>query len=128
MTPMFRRSMNRPTRKSSRNWPPGGRENMVSLSKAQTVEQDGQYYQQHYSSKIGEYYAPTQGQIIGQAIGKGAEAMGIAGNISGEQFEALLRGQDPGSDARLRMKTSRADASQRAGWDCTISPPKSISI
>jgi conjugative relaxase-like TrwC/TraI family protein len=101
---------------------------MVSFSKAQTVEHAGQYYEQHYSSKIGEYYAPTSGPIVGQVLGKGAEALGIAGGITAEQFEALLRGRDPASDMALRMKASRADANQRAGWDCTISPPKSISI
>src|SRR5690242_8002833 len=101
---------------------------MVSLSKAQSVGHASQYYEQHYSSKLGEYYAPTQERIVGQAMGKGAEALGIAGGITGEHFEALLRGQDPNSDMRLRMKANQADANQRAGWDITLSPPKSVSI
>ena len=101
---------------------------MVTFSKAQTVEHAGQYYKQHYSSKIGEYYAPTADPVVGVALGKGAEALGIAGDITAERFEALLRGQDPTSDLRIRMKSSRPDAVERAGWDCTISPPKSISI
>src|SRR5215471_20923477 len=101
---------------------------MVSFSKALTVEHAGNYYEQHYSPRIGEYYAPTQEQIVGQAIGKGAEALGITGDIKAAQFEALLRGRNPTTDAALRMKANRADASERAGWDCTISPPKSISI
>jgi conjugative relaxase-like TrwC/TraI family protein len=101
---------------------------VVSFSKALTVEHAGNYYEQHYSPKLGEYYAPTQGQIVGHAIGKGAEALGITGDITAEQFEALLRGRNPATDAALRMKANRADANERAGWDCTISPPKSISI
>jgi conjugative relaxase-like TrwC/TraI family protein len=101
---------------------------MVTFSKALTVEHAGNYYEQHYSTKIGEYYAPTQETIVGQAMGKGAEALGIAGDVTAEQFEALLHGRDPASDAMLRLKASRADANERAGWDCTMSPPKSISI
>jgi conjugative relaxase-like TrwC/TraI family protein len=101
---------------------------MVTFSKAQTVAHAGQYYELHYSSKIGEYYAPSAEPVVGHALGKGAEALGIAGDITAEQFEALLRGQDPNSDLRIRMKSSRPDAVERAGWDCTISPPKSISI
>jgi conjugative relaxase-like TrwC/TraI family protein len=101
---------------------------MVTFSKPMTIAHAGMYYEQHYSSQIGEYYAPTQAPIIGQALGKGAEALGLAGGVTAEQFEALLRGEDPSSGAVLRLKPSRAEANQRAGWDCTISPPKSISI
>lgn len=101
---------------------------MVSFSKPLTIAHAAQYYEQHYSPKVGEYYAPTEAQIVGQALGKGAAALGIAGDITAEQFETLLRGRDPNSNARIRLKANRADADERAGWDCTISPPKSISI
>ncbi len=101
---------------------------MVSLSKALTIQHAGNYYEQHYSPKIGEYYAPTNARIVGLAMGKGAEALGIAGDLTAAQFESLLRGQSPTSEVRLRMKVNDPHANQRAGWDITISPPKSISI
>jgi conjugative relaxase-like TrwC/TraI family protein len=100
---------------------------MVSVSDPLTVENAGNYYKVHYSA-AGEYYAPTEAPTIGQAIGKAAETLGIAGNITAEQFESLLRGIDPNSQMALRGAVSRPDAVQRAGFDMTFSPPKSISI
>jgi conjugative relaxase-like TrwC/TraI family protein len=70
---------------------------VVSIGKAMNVEAAGQYYDQHYSA-TGEYYAPDESPIIGQAIGSGAIALGLQGDVTTEQF------------------------------DITFSPPKSISI
>src|SRR5712691_9377569 len=99
---------------------------MVTFSKALSIENAGSYYRNHYST-VGEYYAPTQAPTIGQALGKGAAALGLAGDISADQFEALLRGQDPISGTVLRTKATHGEV-ERAGWDITLSPPKSISI
>jgi conjugative relaxase-like TrwC/TraI family protein len=100
---------------------------MVSLSDgAMTVEDAGAYYRQHYST-VGEYYAPGEEPTIGQVLGHGAEALGLQGDITAAQFEALLRGLDPASNAALRPKPSRGGP-ERAGWDVTLSPPKSVSI
>jgi conjugative relaxase-like TrwC/TraI family protein len=100
---------------------------MVSVSNALTVENAGSYYKAHYSAAA-EYYAPTGASAIGQAVGKGAEALGLAGPVTAEQFDSLLRGIDPNSGAVLRTGPSRADVTSRAGFDMTFSPPKSISI
>jgi conjugative relaxase-like TrwC/TraI family protein len=100
---------------------------MVSLSDgAMTVEDAGTYYHQHYST-VGEYYAPDQNPTIGQALGKGAAALGLQGDITAEQFEALLHGCDPTTGAVLRAKVTHGNI-ERAGWDMTLSPPKSVSI
>jgi conjugative relaxase-like TrwC/TraI family protein len=100
---------------------------VVSISEGLTVENAGSYFKAHYST-VGEYYAPTQAPTIGQAMGKGAEVLGIKGDITAEQFESLLRGLDPNSGAVLRTKATRAEATERAGFDMTFSPPKSVSI
>ncbi len=99
---------------------------MVTFSKALSIENAGSYYRNHYSA-AGEYYAPTQALTIGQTVGKGVEALGLPNDITAEQFEALLRGRDPATDAILRTKANHGDV-ERAGWDMTLSPPKSISI
>src|SRR5712692_2162342 len=99
---------------------------MVTFSKALSIENAGSYYRNHYSA-AGEYYAPTQAPTIGQTVGKGVEALGLPNDITAEQFEALLRGRDPATDAILRTKANHGDV-ERAGWDMTLSPPKSISI
>ncbi|HTW88054.1 MAG TPA: MobF family relaxase, partial [Candidatus Binataceae bacterium] len=100
---------------------------MVSVSDALSVENAGSYYRAHYSA-VGEYYAPTGTLAIGQAVGEGAETLGLAGPVTAEQFEALLHGIDPNSGAVLRTGPSRSDAAARAGFDLTFSPPKSVSI
>lgn len=100
---------------------------MVSVSDALTIENAGSYYRAHYSA-VGEYYSPTDIPAIGQAVGGGVEALGLAGPVTAEQFEALLRGIDLNSGALLRTGPSRSDATARAGFDMTFSPPKSISI
>src|SRR5215469_14548490 len=100
---------------------------MVSLSDgAMSVEDADNYYRQHYST-IGEYYAPDETATIGQMLGKGAEALGLQGEITAEQFAALLRGIDPVSGTLLRTAPSHG-SEQRAGWDVTLSPPKSLSL
>jgi conjugative relaxase-like TrwC/TraI family protein len=100
---------------------------MVSISPELSIENAGTYYRVHYST-VGEYYAPTEEPTIGQAIGQGAQALGISGAITAEQFESLLHGRDPISNAQLRAKPLWAEAEERAGFDITLSPPKSISI
>jgi conjugative relaxase-like TrwC/TraI family protein len=100
---------------------------MVSISKAMTVENAGHYYKAHLST-TGEYYAPPDATTIGHALGKGAEALSLKGDITAEQFNALLRGYDPHSNACLRTRATQAEATERAGFDITLSPPKSISI
>ncbi len=98
---------------------------MVSFSDgAMTIEQAVSYYRVHYSAA--GYYAGTEQGIIGRAVGRGAQALGL-GEVTADQFNAVLRGQDPTTQAALRIKASHGDT-ERAGWDCTISPPKSISI
>jgi len=100
---------------------------MVSLSDgAMTIEAAGTYYRQHYST-VGEYYAPDEKPTIGHALGEGAAALGLKGDITAEQFDALLHGVDPSSGLALRPKPNRGEV-ERAGWDITLSPPKSISI
>src|SRR5215469_2746404 len=100
---------------------------MVSLSDgAMSIEDAASYYRNHYST-IGEYFAPGADPTLGQALGQGAAALGLKGDISAEQFEALLHGQDPLTGAQLRAQATHGNV-ERAGWDITLSPPKSISI
>jgi len=98
---------------------------MVSFSDgAMTIEQAGSYYRAHYSAA--GYYAGTEQGIIGHAVGRGAQLLAVS-DLTAEQFEALLRGHHPTTQAELRTKATHGDT-ERAGWDCTLSPPKSISI
>ena len=100
---------------------------MVSLSKgAMNVAGAKMYFENHYS--VRDYYAEDESLANGYLLGRGAQALGLNGNeITAEQFDRLLQGRDPTSGAVLRAKATHGD-NERAGWDVTLSPPKSISI
>ena len=57
-----------------------------------------QYFEEHYSQD--DYY--TQGQTcVGQWVGRGAAALGLGGDVSRDDFAALLQGIHPHSGAVL---------------------------
>ena len=82
-----------------------------------------------------DYYAEGE-RVTGQWQGRGAEMLGLAGEVQSEQFEALRQGVDPQSGAFLRQRHSAertaADGSTQSRgrnlYDFTISAPKSVSI
>jgi conjugative relaxase-like TrwC/TraI family protein len=82
-----------------------------------------------------DYYAEGE-RVTGQWQGRGAEMLGLAGEVESEQFEALRQGVDPQSGEFLRQRHSAdrtaADGSTQSRgrnlYDFTISAPKSVSI
>jgi conjugative relaxase-like TrwC/TraI family protein len=66
------------------------------------------------------YYTREQGQ--GEWFGKGAEALGLSGNVDPKTFEVLLRGELPDGSRVGR------EGIHRAGIDLTFSMPKSWSL
>ncbi len=75
----------------------------------------------HYFNKD-SYYAKSEGQWQG----KGAEYLGLQGDVSKEDFESLVNGKDPGG--RFEIHNGGEGQSHRAGVDLTFSAPKSVSI
>ena len=83
-----------------------------------------QYFQEHYSQD--DYY--TQGQTcIGKWVGQGAAGLGLIGDVSRDDFSALLQGIHPRSGAVL-VPAAGHNGQHAAGWDSVFSAPKSISI
>jgi conjugative relaxase-like TrwC/TraI family protein len=82
-----------------------------------------------------DYYAEGE-RVTGQWQGRGAEMLGLAGDIQSEQFEALRQGVDPQSGEFLRQRhsadrTAADGTTQSRGrnlYDFTISAPKSVSV
>jgi conjugative relaxase-like TrwC/TraI family protein len=82
-----------------------------------------------------DYYAEGE-RVTGQWQGRGAEMLGLAGEVQSEQFEALRQGLDPQSGEFLRQRHSadrtaadgRTQSRGRNLYDFTISAPKSVSI
>lgn len=82
-----------------------------------------------------DYYAEGE-RVVGQWQGRGAELLGLAGNVKSEDFEALREGRDPKTGEFLRQRKSAdriasdgtTQSRARNLYDFTISAPKSVSI
>ena len=92
---------------------------MLSLSNVSPAQGET-YYQQE------NYYSNEQSNSSSQWSGKGAENLGLSGEIDYESFTNLLHGEAPnGSKLPGRQIKSK---NHRAGIDLTFSAPKSLSI
>ncbi len=77
-----------------------------------------------YYESAGEYYADG-GQSPSEWQGKGAEELGLSGDVDRDQFRDLLDGKV--ADQQLGT-TREGKLEHRPGWDVTLSAPKSVSI
>ena len=82
-----------------------------------------------------DYYAEGE-RVVGQWQGRGAELLGLSGDVESQQFEALRQSLHPetGEFLRQRHSTDRIavdGTTQSRGrnlYDFTISAPKSVSV
>lgn len=79
----------------------------------------------YYEDSADDYYSKEGDASEWQ--GKGAEALGLDGNVSSERFRELLAGEiKPG--AEIIRSDTRKDSQSRIGIDLTFSAPKSVSL
>lgn len=71
-----------------------------------------------------EYYDAGR-EFNGQWLGKGAERLGLSGEVDSKQFMQLLKNRHPITGDKL---SQRDNANRRNGWDVMFSAPKSVSI
>jgi conjugative relaxase-like TrwC/TraI family protein len=91
------------------------------------------YAQRHLEHS--DYYDEHR-RVQGEWHGRGAELLGLGGNVTPEQFEAIREGLNPETGEFLRPRHSadrvKVDGSEqskgRSLYDLTFSAPKSISI
>jgi len=111
---------------------------MMTMSRALSASQAKNYYQQEFTNAKENYYSES-GEVEGRWYGRLAEEWDLKGEVKSEQYERLVAGQDPHTGEQLirsvmpreivndfgeEMTTSE----HRAGWDATISAPKSVSL
>jgi conjugative relaxase-like TrwC/TraI family protein len=95
---------------------------MLSIGKLVAGQQ--RYYDQQVAHGGDDYYS-GRGEAPGQWLGRGAQALGLEGRVSADEFNSLIAGQDPRNpDTRLR---SGRDP-KVAALDLTFSAPKSVSV
>ncbi len=83
------------------------------------------YYEQQVAQGGDDYYS-GRGEAPGEWVGAGADALGLSGRVSAEQFNALIAGLDP-RDPSVRLRAS-AQEPKVAAFDLTFSAPKSVSV
>lgn len=100
---------------------------MLSISARGSAKSAEAYYDhlndEHGKGQPEDYYTNSRDQP-GQWFGAGAEALGLQGDVSREDFGHALRGRSPSG----RDLVQGAGDSHRAGWDLTFSAPKSVSL
>ncbi|NEP10243.1 MAG: relaxase domain-containing protein [Symploca sp. SIO2C1] len=84
----------------------------------------------YYLELAQEDYYINGGEPPGKWLGKGAEKLGLFGQINKEEFRHCFNGFSPDGTTKLiesaGIKTEKW--SHRPGWDATFSAPKSVSI
>jgi conjugative relaxase-like TrwC/TraI family protein len=91
---------------------------VASVSALTSSAQAASYYE------ADDYYAEG-GLSPSQWHGKGAEALGLSGEVDRGQFRQLLDGEIAGQ----QLGTIRGGSlDHRPGWDITLSAPKSVSV
>jgi conjugative relaxase-like TrwC/TraI family protein len=84
----------------------------------------------HYFSKD-NYYTQDEGLAKSEWFGKGAEALGLKGQIEREQFFDTLAGKVGGQELGktvINPETGEREREHRPGIDLTFSAPKSVSL
>ncbi|MGH7170120.1 MAG: MobF family relaxase, partial [Gemmataceae bacterium] len=92
---------------------------MITMSKSAAAAQ--KYFSEHLGQSD---YLSQDGARPGLWFGKGAERLGLKGEVAAQDFIALAGNRDPKTGERLSV---RDVANARPGYDFTFSPPKSVS-
>ncbi|HXD34093.1 MAG TPA: MobF family relaxase [Pyrinomonadaceae bacterium] len=108
------------------------------MSRAISAGQARDYYKQEFTNSADNYYREA-GEVQGRWCGTLAEEWNLKGEVTTEQYERLVNGQDPHTGEQLiRVVSARETVNKfgdeittsehRAAWDLTISAPKSASL
>jgi len=111
---------------------------MMTMSRAISAGQALDYYQQEFTNSKDNYYSEA-GEVKGRWSGRLADEWELKGEVRSEQYERLVAGQDPHTGEQLVQAVKAREtvnefgekivtSEHRAGWDATISAPKSVSL
>ena len=111
---------------------------MLTISKALSAKQAQTYHSREFASEQQNYWSRDR-QAYSEWRGSLAEEWKLQGRVQADQFVRLSEGQHPESSTQLiqhqpaktyvneygKLITS---VEHRAGWDATLSAPKSVSL
>ena len=84
----------------------------------------GSSIEDYYCNLAREDYYTKGGEPPGVWYGNGSKAMGLSGLVKVEQLRQTMKGQSPFGSSMVQGSGD----DHRAGWDCTFSAPKSVSV
>src|SRR3954452_17361093 len=98
---------------------------MLSIGKLAAGQ--ASYYERQVARGHDDYYS-GRGEAPGEWTGRGAQALGLSGQVEAAQFNALMAGVAPSDKALERpLRDSRGEP-KVVGFDLTFSAPKSVSV
>ena len=111
---------------------------MMTMSKALSAGQARTYHAREFASEQANYWSRDQ-QGHSEWQGKLAAEFGLKGEVGAEQFARLTEGKNPVTQEQMvwhqpsrtyenRYGKEVTSVGHRAGWDATISAPKSVSL
>src|SRR6516162_11100858 len=111
---------------------------MLTISKPLSASQARTYHEREFASEKQNYWSRNQ-QGHSEWQGRLAQQWKLSGTVEAEHFARLSEGQHPHTQEQLvRHQVSRTyegkfgkevtSAEHRAGWDATLSAPKSVSL
>ena len=96
---------------------------MIFINHVQNATQAKAYYSQHIAP--GDYYGKDSAELKGQWQGRGAEILGMSGEVAQADFFALCDNTNPVTGKQL---TPRTRGDRRVLTDFTFDAPKSVSL
>ena len=111
---------------------------MLTIRPPLSAGQAQAYYTQKFTNAQENYYSES-GEVKGRWCGKLADEWNLKGEVTSEQYERLVLGQDPHTGEQLiksvkareiidEYGTTTITSTHRAAWDLTFSAPKSVSL
>src|ERR1051326_3134882 len=111
---------------------------MMTMSRAISAGQALDYYQQEFTNSKDNYYSEA-GEVKGRWSGRLADEWELKGEVTSEQYERLVAGQDPHTGEQLVQAVKAREtvnefgekivtSEHRAGWDVCSSDLKSVSF
>src|SRR4051794_2308245 len=98
---------------------------MLSIGKLAAGQ--ASYYERQVAQGRDDYYS-GRGEAPGEWVGRGAAALGLAGEVDAGAFNALMAGVDPSDPQLERRLRDSSGESKVVGFDLTFSAPKSVSV
>ena len=82
----------------------------------------------YYLSLAAEDYYVNGGEPVGRWLGRGAEVLGLVGEVTKTALRNLFLGFAPDGSRPLVQQQRTPDRTRQPGWDLTFSAPKSVSV